>query len=357
MAYSLLAVSSASRVLTFGNEIGHTWLWARHVSFVAAGLVTMWLFHHMSLSKLRKYSKLALFFVIPFLFATLLVGEDNNLAKRTLYGLRFTELAKIGLVLYLADQLPRHQKHIRKLDKIFWPLIFPILLVCLLTVTQDLSTTAVLYVTGITMLFIGRARVSHILGMLGMALIAFLGILTAHYANLTGGRMGTWAGRFQAWLTGDVPPQLESAWAAIAGTGWFGRGPGQSVMISSIPQPHTDFIFAVSIEEYGLFLGGVLMVIAYLMIMYRAIKIFRECNKPFGGFLVAGFSIMLVIQALATMGVTVGLLPITGLTLPLVSWGGASLIATGAMLGMMQAVSRNVEISQLKKAVKNKVSG
>ena len=129
---------------------------------------------------------------------------------------------------------------------------------------------------------------------------------------------------------------------AIASGGIFGKGPGKSEQRNFLPHPYSDFIYAIIIEEYGL-VGGVVILLIYLLFLFRSIRIFRRCPYAFGAFLAVALSFTLVIQAMVNMAVNVNIFPTTGVTLPLISMGGSSLLFTCFSIGIILSVARNVE--------------
>ncbi|MEO1655700.1 MAG: FtsW/RodA/SpoVE family cell cycle protein, partial [Bacteroidota bacterium] len=133
--------------------------------------------------------------------------------------------------------------------------------------------------------------------------------------------------------------QAEQSYIAIATGGVTGKGPGNSDQRNFLPNPYSDFIYAILVEEYGL-LGGVVVLLLYLWLLYRGIIVVARSSNAFGGILAAGLTFALIIQALVNMSVAVGLVPITGLPLPLLSMGGTSLLFTGISLGIILSVSR-----------------
>jgi len=146
----------------------------------------------------------------------------------------------------------------------------------------------------------------------------------------------------------------------LATGGVFGKGPGNSTQRNFLPHPYSDFIFAIIIEEWGT-VGGIVIMILYLVLLYRCIKIVTRAPKAFGALLAAGLSFSLTIQAFANMAVAVGLGPVTGVPLPLVSMGGTSMIFTSVAFGIILSVSRDVEenanalTKEEKEKVKNKI--
>ena len=162
-------------------------------------------------------------------------------------------------------------------------------------------------------------------------------------------RFDTWVKRVQDFMYAkneEVPYQVQQAKIAIANGGILvGLGPGNSRQRNFLPQAYNDFIYSIIIEEYGL-LGAAFIIIIYLVFLFRGIRVFRKCPYAFGAFLALALSFTLVIQALANMAVNVNLVPVTGVTLPLVSMGGSSFLFTCAAIGIILSVARNVEIME-----------
>ena len=178
-------------------------------------------------------------------------------------------------------------------------------------------------------------------------------------ASLTKGRVETWIKRVQSFMYADKAEasyQVQQAKIAIAKGSWMGLGPGNSEARNFLPHPYSDFIYAIIIEEYGL-LGAAVMLLIYLLFLYRCIRIMRKCPYAFGAFLSLALGFTLVIQALANMAVNVNLFPVTGVTLPLVSMGGSSFLFTCLSIGIILSVARNVEILEGKEAPQTQQEG
>ena len=242
--------------------------------------------------------------------------------------------------------------------------MIPIAITCLLIAPANLSTALLLGASSLMLLFIGRARVKHILIAIGIASIPIVFLIAAavirHQPNNDEaivaektssemfGRVNTWIVRVENFIYGgkeadnDEMYQVNLAKMAIAKGGVLGVGPGNSTTRDYLPQAYNDFIFAIIIEEYG-FVGGAFIVFIYLVFLYRCIRLFKKCPYAFGAFLALGLSFTLAIQAIANMAVTVNLFPVTGVTLPLVSMGGTSFIFTCLAIGIILSVARNVE--------------
>ena len=176
-------------------------------------------------------------------------------------------------------------------------------------------------------------------------------------SKVTGfGRAATWEQRIHDFAGGgknDIKKedvyQVQQAKIAIANGGFTGRGPGNSLQRNFLPHPYSDFIFSIIIEEYGI-VGASILVLLYLLFLWRSILIFRRCPYAFGAFLAVGLSITLVFQAMLNMAVNVHLVPVTGLTLPMVSMGGSSIWFTSIAIGIVLSVSRYVDENEGKKS-------
>ncbi|MBP7400625.1 MAG: FtsW/RodA/SpoVE family cell cycle protein, partial [Chitinophagales bacterium] len=162
-------------------------------------------------------------------------------------------------------------------------------------------------------------------------------------------RFGTWQNRVESFIdgNGEEEYQVEQAKIAIANGGIFGLGPGNSQQRNTLPHPYSDFIYAIVIEEYGLF-GGIIIIVLYLVLLYRCIRIVAKAPNSFGAFLATGLGLSLTIQAFINMGVATNVLPVTGLTLPMLSMGGTSIWFTSISVGIILSVSREIEIQELK---------
>jgi cell division protein FtsW len=305
---------------------------------------------------------------VPLLIYTLFFGtslnEANRWIKLPIINLTFqtSDLAKLGLFMYLGRQLSRKQAVIKDFKKGFLPLIIPVALICLLIAPANLSTALLVGATSLLLMFIGRVSIKHI----GLVIIAaaipimlLIGVSAAYYdkqekhakelpAFMQKGRIGTWIKRVQSFMYAgkeETAYQVQQAKIAVAKGSWLGLGPGNSESRNFLPHPYSDFIYAIIIEEYGL-VGGVFVLFIYLAFLFRCIRIFKKCPFAFGAFLALGLSFTLVIQAMANMAVNVNLFPVTGVTLPLVSMGGSSFLFTCLAIGIILSVARNVEQSE-----------
>lgn len=347
---SFLAVYSSTGTLAYKYQGGNTeYYMLKHAIILFLGLVLMYLAHLVKYTYFSRIFQVALYVAVPLLIFTLIFGLNLNEAKRVLplpFNLTFqtSDLAKITLIIYLARVLSKKQDEIKNFRSAFVPLMIPVLIVTGLIFPANLSTAALLFATSLVLIFIGRVNMKYILGMVGIGIITlgiFISILFMLPSNQQG-RLGTWKNRITEFNSGEDSYQTEQAKIAIATGGLLGKMPGNSTQRNFLPHPYSDFIFAIIIEEYGL-LGGVFLVLLYLILFYRAVKIVTGSSGTFGAFLTIGVSFSLVFQAMINMGVAVDLLPVTGQPLPLVSMGGTSVWFTSLAIGIILSVSKEQE--------------
>ncbi len=368
---SLLVVYSATGSLAYKMNHGNTEVYLfKQLSFIVIGLMIIYFLHRINYTLYSRISLILFLISIPLLMYTLFFGTEINEGSRWIkvpvINLTFqtSDFAKLALFMYLSRQLSRKQEVIKDFKKGFLPLIIPVALTCILIMPANLSNALLTGATSLLLLFIGRVSFKHIFLVICIALLPVLLLVSiavttykgndkagtkaaAYSSSLTSiGRVGTWVKRVQDFVYAkkdETPYQLQQAKMAIANGGiFFGRGPGNSQARNYLPQAYNDFIFNIIIEEYGL-LGGAFIIFMYLIFLFRCIRIFRRCPYAFGALLALALSFTLAIQAAANMAVAVGLMPVTGVTLPLISMGGSSFLFTCAAIGIILSVARNVE--------------
>lgn len=348
--FSLLAVYSATGSLAWSARGGNTTVFlVTHAVRLAFGLFLVYLCHLLHYRQYQRAAPFLMLLTVPLLAFTLFFGQSLNDANRWLSigGISFqpSEFAKIALIIYIARELTRKQEYISSLRDAFLPIIMPVLIVCGLIAPANLSTSLVLFVTCIMLMFIGRVSMQYIflLGLLGIVLFAGLVAVGQLYPEANLIRVDTWISRVQEYLhTEDGGYQVQQAKIAIAKGGVFGEGPGNSIIRNFLPYAYADFIYAIICEEYGL-VGGTLVLALYVLLFLRNVTLVTKSPKAFGSFLAIGLSLMLTVQALANIAVNVNLVPATGLTLPLISMGGTSMVFTSIALGMILSVSKYIE--------------
>ena len=300
---------------------------------------------------------------IPLLAYTTFFGSDLNEAQRVIhiFGVSFqsSDFAKIALIGYLARELTLKQDEIKSFQSAFIPLMLPVLIIVGLIFPENFSTAGILFASCMVLLFVGRINMKYLLAFMAGALV-IMSIYIIIKVNVAEdeGRTNAWGNRIESFFgkfksdegkTEEEIAREENAEdfqsiqskIAIAGGGLFGKAPGRSTQRNYLPHPYSDFIFAIIVEEYGL-IGGAFVVMLYLILLYRAIRIMVAMPQSFGGFVVFGLAFLLVMQAMVNMGVAVGIFPVTGQPLPFVSMGGTSLLFTGCAFGIILSVSREI---------------
>ena len=283
-----------------------------------------------------------------------------NIAGKTIQPSEFAKISIIGTVAFMMAVFRTKDD---KLSKPGLKIIVTLTLVmCALIVTENFSTAALLFLVIWGMLWIGDANKKIIFGVIiAMLAIGSAGIIgvktmseeTAQSLGELPGmhRVPTWVHRIQKSKALPEDPkeydvssnvQVAHAQIAIATCGITGKGPGKSVERDYLPQAYSDFIYAIIIEEWGV-IGAFLVIALYLLLFYRALRIAGRCKQRFPAYLVMGLALMLVFQAFINMAVAVGLAPVTGQPLPMVSRGGTSTILTCCYLGMILSVSKTAK--------------
>lgn len=353
MFYSLLAVYSSSVSLAFSSHGGDTTFFLKsHGMMLIFCLFIITVTQHLPYKVYSSLAGFGLFVAIILLILTLLFPVRINEASRwimipgTNFMIQTSDLAKVALVIYLARMLSRNQHNLHDFKYMTRVLIVPLAIICALIMPENLSTAVMIFGVALIIMFIGRVPVKFLFAWLGMALAAI--ILFALLLDLVtdNNRVSVWKSRIENFVSGendrDADYQSNQAKIAIATGGLIGKAPGNSVQRNMLPQSNSDFIFAIIIEEYGLLFGALPVLFIYLILLFRGIAIARKCETGFPAYLVLGLTVMLVTQAMVNMSVAVGLIPVTGQTLPMISWGRTSMVVSSFSLGVILAVSRMV---------------
>ena len=384
---SLIVVYSATSALAVSKYEGDTGkVLMKHLAMIVFGFVMMILASRLNY---KRYAKIALLLMIPclaLLLYTLVFGRNINDASRSInvggFSFQPSEMAKIILITYLARQLIMMEGSVYKFKDFLIKLAAPILLTAALIFSDNLSTAVILIAVCMVLLFIGRVKFLHIMALVGLCVIgmgAYLGfdaaktsIQNSHRAKAqeeaiargeTGeiykekqNRIQTWANRLKSMGEDkekvdpfdDKHMQRTYADIAVASSSIFGKGPGKSEQRNFLPHPYSDFIYAIIVEEYGL-IGGIIVLLLYVILFTRVLRIVIKRPLTFGALMAFGLGFLVILQAMINMGVSIGLLPVTGQPLPLVSMGGTSLMATGLIIGMILSVTRSMEDEEMNK--------
>jgi len=357
--FSFLPVFSASSNLVYVIGKGTTWGYLfKHLLLMSFGFVLMFIVHRIPYHYFKGISILALPVVILLLIytnsqETIIQGANaSRWIEIPLVGLSFQTSALAGavLIIYVAHYLDKKKFEKIKLENSFFSLWTPVFLIISLILPSNFSTAALMFLIIIILLFIGGYPIKRIISMFFLAFIFLsLFILTSKvFPELIPNRVDTWISRIESFNNGDDLEsnyQIEKAKTAIASGGILGLGAGKSVMKNFLPQSSSDFIYAIIIEEFGL-IGGLGIIILYLLLLFRIVVIAHKSKKIFGKLLVIGLGIPVVIQAFVNIGVALQILPVTGQNLPLISSGGTAAWITCISFGIILSVSSHREEKQ-----------
>ncbi len=351
---SLLGVYSSTGSLSHKEQGGNTEYYLVKQGFIVLfGFFIMYVLHRLHYLRFHRIAPFLFIVAIPLLIFTLLFGVDINSARRwieiPILGFTFqsSDFARLALILYLARTISSKQSNIKDFKSAFLPLILPVIIICFLIAPADLSTALLLFSTCIAMMFVGRVAVKYILMLVLLAVIAFsILILLGHFfPDMV--RLATWIERIREFTTdSDGGFQVQQSKVAIANGGFFGMGPGQSIQRNFLPSSYADFIYAILVEEYGL-LGGLFVISLYLGFFFRITRLVTKSTKAFGAMVVTGLGFSFVFQAFINIAVATHLVPVTGVTLPMISLGGTSIIMNCISLGIILSVSKFVESSNI----------
>ena len=381
---SIVEVFSASSSLTYKSQdylgpiLGHSWK-------IFMGVVVAIVILNIPCRFFKLMTPALLLVSVVMLLWVLLFGEKTNDAGRwiSLFGLKFqpSEIAKGTMVLVTAQILSAMQREDGADKRAFKFILMVVVPLVILIGLENLSTAALIMLVIFLMMFIGRVpmvQLGKLMAAGALLIVLFVGTIymvgsmendntaETQTESIANGqtekskkkspsflhRFATWKGRIDKKLNSkyvapqdydlDKDAQVAHANIAIVNSNIIGRGPGQSVERDFLPQAFSDFIFVIIIEELGI-IGATIVVFLYIVLLFRAARIASRCDNNFPAFLVLGLALMLVIQASFNMLVAVGIAPVTGQPLPLISRGGTSTIINCAYIGAILSVSRSAK--------------
>ena len=353
---SLAAVYSSSSSLAFREGKTAFFFLLKQLRFVIFGLTILYLCHRIPLGWYRVLAIPGIIFSFLMLVITIFAGTTLNDGTRWLYlfGLSFqpSEVAKIALILFMSKVI--EDRKFQTFREFMIYLIFPVASLCVLILWGSVSAGVMLGGVALMLLIIAGISAKYVFRVItifiaGLVVVVALAMWTPLFS-----RIETAAHRFSSFVDDEKGDsfQANQAKIAIASAGVIGKGPGNSTQRHILPHPYSDFIYATIVEEYGI-LGGVAVMLLFIWFFYRSYLIANKCTRNFSSLLVIGLGMMIVFQAMLHMGVNVGLLPVTGQTLPLVSLGGTSFVVMSAAFGIILSVSRTIE----KKVIEENVEG
>ena len=355
--FSFLPVYSASSNLAYLYGDGSTLPYLfRHFAHLVLGFAILYGVHKIPYNYFRGLSIIAIPVVILLLIITMAEGTTIEGANASRWirvpfvGVTFqtSTLAGVVLMTYVARYLSRIKDKTVTFKETILPLWMPVFIVLALILPANFSTTAIFFLMIVMLVFVGGYPLKYLGIILGAGLIFLtLFVLSAKaFPGVFPNRVDTWISRVENFTDNkdtEADYQIEKAKIAIASGGITGLGPGKSVQKNFLPQSSSDFIYAIIVEEFGLF-GGLFLMVLYLFLLFRIVVVAHKSTSVFGKLLVIGVGMPIVFRAMINMAVAVELFPVTGQNLPLISSGGTSIWMTCLALGMVLSVSAKREI-------------
>jgi cell division protein FtsW len=361
--FGIAAVYSSISALAYRTSGSPETIMLKHAFLVGVGFFITYFVHRFDFIKLGPIAKILLWLTPIILLYTLASGREVGGAKRwiSVFGWTFqtSDLVRLVLITNLSAMLARKQNTMDNFKNL-WPIIIWCGVLCGMLALSSFSTSVILGLTCLMIMIIGRVPRKHILRMMASVLAGLiLAFGSGLFSKVMFGkelfRTQTIIDRTEAFIgkdldsdgylggiQGSVSVQRDQALAAVARGGIFGVGPGKSAIKHGMAESYSDFIYAIIIEEYGL-IGGIFILGLYLWLLNRGLQNIKNTTHAFGGLLSIGLTLSIVFQALTHMFINVGLGPVTGQTLPLISKGGTSILFTSIAIGIVLSVSRNHE--------------
>ncbi|WLV25649.1 FtsW/RodA/SpoVE family cell cycle protein [Aciduricibacillus chroicocephali] len=344
-AFGMVMIYSSSMVTSIVEGQASTYYLMKQLQWFILGLAGMIFTSFFPYRNYQKMMKMLMLVVIVLLAGVLIFGETRNNA-RSWYSfgpvsLQPAEFAKLGLILYLSYIYSKKQAYIDQFAKaVVPPLVFMVFILLFIVAQPDLGTAAIILLIACTVIFSSGIRIRH-LAFLGTVIGILLAVAIPFM--VTDVRIARFTGAFKPFDAPDTGGyHLIQSYLAISGGGLTGTGLGQSIQkLGYLMEAHTDFIMAVIVEELGVF--GLIIVFGLLaLIILRGLHFARRSNDSFGSLLAIGITSMVAIQAFINLGAISGLLPITGVPLPFVSYGGSSLLVLLLSMGILNNIARSV---------------
>ena len=327
-----------------------------HLIKLFIGLFFLYQVHKIKFKYFAKIGVLGFFISIVLLILVFIMGVTVNGASRwlSIAGFQFqpSDIAKLSILLFMARQLSKYRADIKNFKYLSFYILLPLFVICALILPNNFSTSALIFLNGLVLMYVAKVNIKHIIsiisvGIFGASLIYIVAKTNPEFTNQFMPRSSTWVSRIDSYFIDEKQQELnqdyqqQQALVAIYNGGFSGKGPGKSTQRNLLPYSSSDFIFAIMVEEYGLIVGALLPILLYLILFYRALRIANKITSVFGGLLCVGLMFSLVFQAFINMLVSVGVLPVTGQTLPLISMGGTSILFTCITVGIILSVSND----------------
>jgi cell division protein FtsW len=364
---SILIVYSSTGALAFRRSNGNTTFYIlRQVIVQLLGfMVILLMLKNLSIRVYNKFANVALLAAMVFIVVGILIGRGSG---RTIplgfFSFQPAELAKVAIMMWVARILSKMGESDESKRTSFLKILGGMVLLSLLLLKVNFSSAVLICSTAFIMMFVAQIPLRYLLGTLVVALIVAVSLFLVRHSLpdmvYKGTRVETVFNRIDRYVTGTDPKQEdgitqdEFAKIAIYNGGFFGVGAGKGDISNRMSAAYNDFVFAIIVEEYGLF-GAVVIVILYLILLTRGLMIIKACKRSFPLYLATGAVTMILLQALVNMGVSSGAIPVTGQPLPWISWGGTSQIFTAIVFGFLLSVSAENQAELLRQDAPSEV--
>ena len=354
--FSFLPVYSAASNLAYTYGDGQTFSYfIKHFVHLFLGFSIIYAIHRIPYRYFKGLSMVMFPVVLILLLVTLLQGTtiDGANASRWIrvpfvgFTFQTSTLAALVLMVFVARYLSKIFEQEISFKSSIRSLWLPVFVVLILILPANFSTTAIIFTMVLVLAFLGGYPLKYLGAIVGSGLLvlSFFVLIAKAFPDAMPNRVDTWGSRISNFMDdrdSEEDYQIEKAKIAIATGSLYGLGPGKSVQKNFLPQSSSDFIFAIIIEEYGL-LGGLFLLVLYLLLLFRIVVVAQKTETVFGKLLTIGVGLPIIFQALINMGVAVELFPVTGQTLPLISSGGTSIWVTCLGIGIILSVSAKRE--------------
>lgn len=359
--FSFLPVySAASNLVNIGGSANTFSYFVKHFMHLFLGFAIMYGVHKIPYRYFRGLSMVLIPIVLVLLVVTILQGTTIEGANASRWiripfvnmSFQTSTFASVVLMVYVARYMSKIKDEKISFKESVLPLWIPVFLILVLILPSNFSTAALIFLMVVVLVFLGGYPIRYlgIIFLMGIISLVFFVMIAKLSTGPLSVKVETWENRIKNYSDGgdsEANYQIEKAKIAIASGKLTGVGPGKSTQKNFLPQSSSDFIFAIIVEEYGLF-GGLFLMIMYMWLLFRIVIVAQKSDTIFGKLLVLGVGIPIVFQAMINMAVAVELFPVTGQTLPLISSGGTSIWMTCLAIGIILSVSaKREEIKEL----------
>ena len=347
MSFGVLAVYSSIAYFAQSNDTSAFALVSRHLVKLGIAFFVMLIVSKVNYHTLAKFSRVGMMVSLLLLVVVMLFGTEQFGAKRWLniggFSFQPSMLATVSLLVHVSVLLSEKQEYVKDFKKSFVPIMIWVTITCALIGLEDFSSAGILMGICLIMMFIGRVSVIQMGSMIAIAVLG--GVLLINQSANRQSRIDQYVEQIKnietdQFLTGSGY-QAQQAHIAIAKGEMFGVGIGKSTQRDFLPAPYNDFIFAIIAEEYGI-AGAMSLIVLFSLILIRGIVfIARKAEDTLGSLLAVGTTLTIVLYGFVNASVASGLLPVTGLPMPFVSYGGTSMLFAGSMVGILLNISKH----------------